>query len=97
MEEEQGILFNTYEEFEKHMKEYYTSGCFVVSFDMAYGMIMYKEVWLLDVDTMRVRIVYDNYSHLSDVTQENEFHWMSFSDFAHDEFYKLICAISQVS
>ena len=96
MEEEQGILFNTYEEFVKHMKEYYHSGCFVVSFDMAYGMIMYKEVWLLDVDTMKVKIVYDNYSHLSDVTQENEFHWMSFSDFANEEFYKRICKIVEV-
>lgn len=96
MEEAQGILFNTYEEFEKHMKENYMSGCFLVDYDIAYGMIVYKEVWLLDVDTMRVKIVYDNYSHLSDITQENEFHWMSFSDFVDEEFYKLIYQIVEV-
>ena len=96
MEEEQGILFNTYEEFEKYMKEYYHSGCFSVSFDVAYGMMMYKEVWLLDVDTMKVKILYDNYSHLSDVTQEHEYRWMSFSDFVNKEFYKFICKIVEV-
>jgi hypothetical protein len=94
---DKGIMFDTYDEFEHYIKKYYDNGCFIVECEQLEGLMPpLVEVWLLDVENMRVRIVYDNYSDMSDVTKEHDLGWLSFAEFSTEEFYKFISKITEV-
>jgi hypothetical protein len=69
------------------------SGLYRITYEM--GEVEY---WLLDVDNLRIRIVYDNYSPMSDVgsTKESDFTFMTFFDFANEEFYACVTSIEEL-
>jgi len=56
------------------------------------------EYWLLDVENMRVRIVYDNYSSMNDIanTDVHNFQFIHFKDFANSDFYDNIIEIKEI-
>lgn len=75
---------------------------FIITLDSGLYRVTYEmgevEYWLLDVDNLRIRIVYDNYSSMSDVssTMDSDFTFMSFFDFANEEFYACITEIKEL-
>lgn len=75
---------------------------YIITLDSGLYRVTYAmgevEYWLLDVDNLRIRIVYDNYSSMSDVgnTSESDFSFMNFQDFANDEFYACMTSMTEL-
>ena len=75
---------------------------FIITLDSGLYRVTYAmgevEYWLLDVDNLRIRIVYDNYSAMSDVgnTSESDFSFINFQDLANEEFYACMTSIKEL-
>lgn len=83
----------------KNMKEFIA---YIITLDSGLYRVTYEmgevEYWLLDVDNLRIRIVYDNYSSMSDVgsTRENDFSFINFQDLANEEFYACMTSMIEL-
>lgn len=86
------VNFKSFKQFLKYVKTLDSGIYRVCSF---HGEVEY---WLLDVENMRVRIVYDNYSSMNDIATTNvyNFEFIHFKDFANSDFYDNIEEIKEI-